>query len=346
MPGNNSPEYNFQSPYNPNFNHVIDGKAHTRSLRGFNIFSNIMPVKDNSMYQMIFFSRPKMHLDYFNMLLDRKMASLLTDVDGIETYIRLMLDPMLHSVSYVKRNGNTEKTYLKSGLINRHNPFIPILSNNLMSLSPPPDLAMNMWNMKPGMREETWGYVDSPPTIYKNFQLNAQFNPESSGALKRMLDTWVRYPALNRLDYMLPRQNELVGGRVDYNTAIYIFNLAPNKRKIMSWGRTIANPIVFPTGGQFAYNHEKTIQATPIDTVFNCYGFEYNDPIILKEFNDLCGVFNPELRKKEIKGIYRGNMVELDDSMLEACAEISVPYIDLNYFTLEWLANKNDLEKL
>ena len=326
------------------FIHLHGNKSNTLNMKSFNFFETIIPSRTKKIHQIVFFTKPKCNLSTEQLKNEREMATLVTKSSNtVEAYVRNMLDPYLKWEDKNVSEGKVKKEPLLNKLNTSDTPFIPIMTNMLNSLSGFPDIAPTTWSAEEGVRKETWGYMNGWSYVYEKRDINATFARDDAGVMEKLISMWVKYSTLVAEGTFAPRMEELLGGRIDYQTGIYNLILAPNKRKILGWAKTIGFPKVNPRGEMFNYKRGEGKTFDEINTIFEIYGMEYNDPIILKEFNEVVGLHNGGLRLNS-NGKYKGEYLELPDSLLEKGMEFAVPYINLDYGTLEWLIHKDKLQ--
>lgn len=268
--------------------------AYTNMLRGINHRGLGNPINanhDNS--GIVFFTRPDLNLSYDNLATHRTLTPLATSNAplSIQRYIRAVLDP-----KGARNRGVT------TPLFDHRNPFIPLLTNNILSLSGWPDIAPETYTSKEGIRKETWSKIDGVYYIYNQFDLTANFRNIAGDPITTMFNVWLQYAVSVTLGEMVPYPENIVESRLDYNTRIYSFVLDPGRRFIQKAAITGASfPTTSPMGAAFNFVGDKTfVQSTEqINVQFNCTGAQYNDPIIFEEFNRLVANFNPQLTIEE-----------------------------------------------
>jgi hypothetical protein len=121
-------------------------------------------------YGLTFFTRPQLNLQADNIRTERKFYSLLSKNElSMQRYIRCMLDPRLnvgvnvkHLASDSAREDKVVYTYpaVTTPLIDVHQAFIPVLTNNLITLSGWPDVTAPVFESDAGMYKESYAQVD------------------------------------------------------------------------------------------------------------------------------------------------------------------------------------------
>lgn len=263
--------------------------AYGKALRGINhrgLGNPIRTNRDNS--GIVLFTRPDLNLTYDNIATNRMLTPLLTDQPyTLQRYIRAMLDFQ-----------GSRAGALPTPLVNEQNPFIPLLTNNLMSLSGWPDVAVETYSSKEGIIKESWGMLDGHYRIAGQFDLTANFRNIDGDPISAFFSAWLVYATGVRRGDLNPYPRNLVENRLDYTTRIYHLILDPSRRfvtKIAAIGYGF--PTTVPHGAAHNYVGDQTyVQSTEqISINFTCYGADYNDPISIDEFNRLVAMVCPQL---------------------------------------------------
>lgn len=267
--------------------------AYGKALRGINhrgLGNPIRTNRDNS--GIVFFTRPDLNLTYDNIALNRMLTPLLTEQQyTLQRYIRAMLD------FEGSRGGG-----LPTPLVNEKNPFIPLLTNNLMSLSGWPDVQVETYSSKEGVIKESWGMIDGHYRVTGQFDLTANFRNIEGDPISAMLSAWLIYATGVRRGDLNPYPRNLIENRLDYTTRVYHLVMDPGRRyvtKIAAIGYGF--PTTVPHGAAHNYVGDQTyVQSTEqISVNFTCYGADYNDPISIDEFNALVAMVCPDLSIEE-----------------------------------------------
>lgn len=264
--------------------------AYQQMLKGINhrgLGNPIRTNRDNS--GIVLFTRPDCNLTYDNIALCRLLTPLLTDNEyTLQRYIRAMLD--------VKgsRGGG-----LPTPLVNPNSPFIPLLTNNLLTSSGWPDIQPGTYNTKEGVLKESQASIDG---IYRTagvFDLSMSFRNVEGDPITAFIATWVLYATLVKYGEINPYPENIIENRYDYNTRITHLVMDPSRRfvtKIAVGHGAFPNNV--PMGANFNFSGEQTyVQSTEqVNINFTVNGAEYNDPILIDEFNRIVAAFNPSLK--------------------------------------------------
>jgi len=281
---------------------------------------------------LTFFTRPRLNLSYNNLSADRRL-SILGAGQGVSRghfpgAIRQWLDPEIAKALY---EGGS-----RSPLIDPNFAFIPLLSNNLISLSGWPDPVTEYYNSDEGLARETWAMADGVDTIYSAFDLNATFRNIAGDPISLLFYVWQIYMSLVYQGKMLPYPDSEMLREIDYQTRIYRLILDPTRTYVQ---KVAACGAAFPTssalGQAFDFSADSPFEqsrASQISIPFRCVGAMYQDPILLREFNDVVQIFNPAMHP-----LYRDKyMVKVPREQLHAYNYAGYPYIDMNTNELQW----------
>lgn len=291
--------------------------------------TTVLPQVNDDDKTYVFFTRPDMNLGESNVKRDRKSIGILKADNSIQKYARLMMDQLANQSE-------------DSPVLDKHNPFIPIMSNTLETLSGFPDIVMESWLSKTGIRKDQFGYADGYDKIYYQFDLDATFTNVIDEPVPHLVSTWMRYMTNVRDGKFLPHRHNYMARRIDYQTAIWVIVTNKNKR-IKKIAKTIGYPIADPQGRFFNYSRaeSKISTGSKINTRFKCFGVDYNDPILLVEFNALMIASHPKIKDMVING--GTDMVEVPDTFKSLFNYRSYPFIDLRYNTLEMIVDKDNI---
>lgn len=352
-------------------------KAGTNNLYGINHrqFKEAVP-ENRDVYGLTFFTRPQLNLMGNNIRRNRKFYPLLnTNPVSVHRYVRGMLDPRLGQMlnwEFKNEDALTEEVFRKYGntwgdwakelaamtfrqnitdcpLVDPHLGFIPILTNNLLSLTGWPDISMESYTSEQGHRREQWIMVDSPYEYLEAFDLTAAFRNTRDEPILLMFQIWELYMSQVFEGMVMPYLDFVTNNEIDYNTRIYRFVLDETKtfiKKCAACGA--AFPTSVPTGKMFDFSDEATYNLSnkEIDITFKCVGADYNDYVTLNEFNYVSAIFSPDMR-----AMMRGeehNLVKIPRGLLTLLNHRGYPYVNMYTLELEWWISRNskDLNRI
>lgn len=329
--------------------------------------------RSKDQYGFTFFTRPQLNLSTLNITNYRGFYSLLTkNKMSYQRFTRAILDPRIDA-----RNTSPRST-ATSPFVNRYNPFISILSNNLVSLSGWPDLTVPIYTSPSGLYGEEFSMVDGVTNHFEAYDLDVTFRNTLGNPLIYMFYIWIKYQTLVFEGILNPYFDMIAENEIDYNTRIYRLVMDKSKRYVTQIACTGASfPINVPTGNLFDYNTDAPYNTKngEINIRFRCMGFIAFEDLIKMYFNQTVGIFNPDMRKvlqHDIKAVSTDDNVLREDPslvyevsgsgyvkipyMIHAMADTAaldqgmlsmvnkaIPYVNLYTNELEWWISKDEL---
>jgi hypothetical protein len=310
------------------------------NFRGFNHRQapSLIPINKDQ-YGLTFFTRPRMNLSDQNLRIMRKLSPLLSQRDdSLQRIIRCWLDPVGNKA------GDFTSPYVDPCM-----PFIPMLSNLLISLPGWPDVSMPYSTSASGIRQEQFSLYDGTEEINRIVDLTANFRNVDGDPITPLLDTWLTYGRGVYFGDLLPHGDSILENEVDYDTRIYRLILDSKKQHVLriaatGWGDPVSNPngAVFnyeaDTGGGQVNNGLQQISVHFVNT-----GIMYNDPILYWEFNQCSEQwFNPAMADGTREQVYQ--KIPIDE--LPIFNYRGYPRINLETFELEWWVSKQEYNAL
>lgn len=266
-------------------------KAIGNTLYGINFRQTGNPIpRAKDLYGFTFFTRPQLNLTRINVTNYRGFYNLLTDnALSYQTYTRLMLDPRLQHVGK-----------LICPFVDKNSAFIPILTNNVQSLSGWPDLVAPTYTSDAGQFGEEHSIVDGVTNHFESYDLDVIFRNTRGNPLLYFFFIWIKYQTLVFEGILNPYIDMVTENEIDYNTRIYRLITDQQKRYVTYIGATGASfPINVPTGTLFDFNIDTPFNTrnTEINIRFRSMGFIAFEDILKLEFNKTGAIFNADLRK-------------------------------------------------
>lgn len=311
---------------------------------------NTVPINKDH-YGLTFFVRPQLNLTPDNIRNARIFTPLLTSNNtSIQMIVRCLLDPRLMvgypSIGYA----------LKCPFVDEHQAFIPILSNHLKSISGWPDIVLPTNTSKEGAYQESHSMVDGTAVNYSAYDIEATFRNSKGDPIMLLFYIWSLYSTLVYEGTLVPYPDFIVENEIDYNTRIYRLVLDPSKKKVQKIGATgISFPTSLPIGGFFDYSSDKPYNDNNSDITirFKCLGAQYQDDILIFEFNKTVAVFNPSMNANKFTRYIRNNtnkdiyylhdtMIQIPDTLLDVFNNRGYARINPENYDLEWWINKSD----
>lgn len=299
--------------------------ALTANYFGINHRGSGNPVPlNNESTGLILFTRPRLNLSYDNIKSVRKMTPLLNnDLNSRERAIRAYLDP----------DGSRE--YYKSNLVDPLCAFIPLLTNNLISLSGWPDPDTPTYTSEAGIYGEQWAMTDGSGEINNVFNLSANFRNIANDPITYLFHTWTRYQTYVYEGKLTPRPDSILENEIDYMTRIWKISLDYTKQFVT---RIAAVGVAFPktdsTGAAFNVSEDNPLSrdTDEVSCEFVAIGAQYYDPILVQEFNDIVCIFNSNMKD----GRREKNYTPLSPGLKPIFNYLGYPRINPYTSEMEW----------
>lgn len=304
------------------------GTAITETLYGLNhrSLANSIPI-NRDYYGLTFFTKPDLRLHADNLFRLRKFAPMLTNREhSLPRAIRAMLD--------FRHNTHNEESYL-CGLIDPKQIFIPLLTNQLISMSGWPDVELPTYTSEPGVYGEQFSFADGIADIYRTWDMTANFRNIPGDPITMMFYYWVMYAQAVFEGLLSPYANNIAENTIDYQTRIYRVVLDSSKRFVQKIACTGASfPTTVPIGTSFNFDTDTPINRNDQITVnFRCIGAEYVDDMIIHDFNRAVCIGNGDMDDLSRQ---RAGMVKIPYEYIFLFNYLGYPRINPNTFELEW----------
>lgn len=318
--------------------------ANSLMMRGFNHRGLGNPVTvnlDNN--GIVFFTRPNLNFSESNLITKRVLSILSTNEEySIPRLIRAYLDPRanwcLDIPPGAKRHNNSP---ISTPLVDRFCPFIPLLTNNLISLNGWKDIDMDSYTSPEGKARQTFSQIDSIGEILDGYTLTANFRNVPGDPITLMFLVWLLYSGWVYRGDLMPYPESMLENERDYETRIYRLVLDPSRRyvqKIACCGASF--PTAISIGSSMNFNAEKPYMddTAQITVPFRATGALYNDPIIIYWFNRVTFRWCPNL-KLAIDGSSDA-YVKVPNDLLRDYNYRGLPHINPETLELEWWVPK------
>lgn len=272
-------------------------RAISNNLFGINFRQTgaVLP-RAKDQYGYTFFTRPQLNLSSLNITNYRGFYSLLTQNKvSYQRFTRAILDPRLGRVG-----ANEQSPGIVCPLVDPFNPFISVLTNNIVSLSGWPDLTVPTRTSEAGLYGQQHSMVDGVTNHFEAFDLDVTFRNTKGNPLIYLFYIWIKYETLVFEGILNPYLDMVTENEIDYNTRIYRLVMDTQKRYVTQIACTGASfPVNVPTGNLFDYNSDAPYNTknSEVNIRFNCMGFLAFDDIIKMYFNQTVAIFNPDIRK-------------------------------------------------
>lgn len=310
------------------------------SFRGLNITGRNNAISLNTEnHGYTFFTKPLMNLSEENCMVDRRLSQILNpNVDSIERKVRAYLDPRQHQAQ--------GQDWCPG--VDVFNPFIPLLSNNLISLTGWEDFTINLSTTTPGVYRDAMSYVDDVPYQFNTYDLQMTTRNIAGDPISWLFFIWLTYMGLNNEGRIMAYPDLVMLREFDANTRVYRLIMDSTKTyvtRIAACGAGI--PMNTPTGQilNFTGDGSETPYQTAADQLnfsIRCMGTTIYDHILIYEFNDLVETFNPAMRMPTRDY----SMVKLKQNEKNYFNFFAYPYINAaKNMELEWYVWKHIYEQ-
>lgn len=284
---------------------------------------------------ILLLTRPDLNLTYNNIGRVRQLTHLLDqNLRSVPNAVKLSLDMR------TQRSNN-----LVSPLVDLNNPYLALLSNAAITMSPPPDLGINLYQSPEGRFREQFMMNDSIAENHSYYDLTMTFSNIKGNAVVLTFLTWLQYMGFLRVGPIKPHPENLIRNRMDYNTRIERYKMDVTGRYVEQWFHTGASvPKNISIGASFALNRLEPMEMEnkEISVQFGCVGAVYNDPIQLWELNARMIRYHPGLRDDRRKRLFY--KVPFEDHSLTNMH--GYPLINLLTRELEWWVPKEEYRNL
>ena len=276
---------------------------------------------NHDQHGLTFFTRPQLNLTDSNVLNVRKLVSLMTGESvSVQRMVRNVLDPRLTDPCPV---------------LDPKSAFIPVLSNLLLSLNGWPDPTIESYTSKPGVAGEEISFVDGYIDDKATYSLQAKFRNVVGDPISLMIDSWIQYEDCVFSGKMLPYPDFIANNEIDYMSRVYRLVLDKTRRyvqKIAACGACY--PTASTTGQSFNYESDAPRNASldELQINFRAIGWIYNDYMLVSNFNNVVGVFNPDMRTRNLER----SMVRIPHEQLMYFKNRGYPRIDPNTMEMQW----------
>ena len=290
--------------------------------------------KNTDSQGLVFFTKPCMNLSYDNVILHRKMRNLADPrLDSMGNYIRCILNPP----GFDERGDKIRSTINNDKLA-----FLPI-GNFLLSMSDPPDYVGNVYTTREGWGGEQVSIFESRPLINKAYDLSLTFANMDGDLINSIFSRWIEYQARVYEGSMLPFPIFIANNMKDYETRAYRIILDQSGKYIRRiYAPTAMFPYSDPEGAGMGYERNDIFntKSDEIQITFNAQGAQFNDPILLYEFNKIVEKFHPDLNPTK-----RTSVIKIEGELLNGLDKkqllnfYTYPYINVDTMELEWWAD-------
>lgn len=285
----------------------------------------------------VFFTRPRLNLTASNIVTNRKLTTLLTDnPKSIGRIVRNYLDPVI---------AKQERKY-PCPFVDPWNVFMPLLSNSLISMTPPPSTTVGTYTTgTAGAAKEVFSMIDDIVVDYSVYTTTATFRNLPGNPFLTLFYCWMLYASLQFLDEgPIPYPDDINNFRMNYTTRYYHLVMDASKRYVQAFQAPMyAFPISIESGSIFTYDINKPMNEAmkTLDIQFQCVANIWNDPILIEQFNTSVALMNPSMSDRNRKGV----MVKVPYEALVVFNGIGYPRINPDTWELEWWVTKEQYQQ-
>lgn len=298
---------------------------------------------------LAFFTRPRLNLTTENIRAVRLMTPLLTsEPASLQRIIRCLLSPDLARLD------------IGSPFVDRQQAFIPVLTNNLISMAGWPDLEAPQFTSQQGVYKEAFSIVDGLVVNYTTYDITANFRNLPGDPISALFLIWLHYMSNVFVGSMVPFPDMIVQNEIDYNTRIYRLILDATKTRVTAIAACgAAFPWSVPYGAKFNFDAQAPVNRwdEQITINFRCMGVMYQDDILIDEFNSTVAMFNDQMEQKNFSaqrarvagGSYdirwsNRYLMQVPMDALGVFNNRGYPRIDPDTYELQWWVSKEDYQ--
>lgn len=248
--------------------------------------------KNTDRQGLVLFTRPRLNLTYNNLSSLRRFSRYLSsDRKSLHRAIRCLLDPRLADQLITDNEMDS--------IVDNKQAFITLLTNTCLTVSGFPDTTVDTYTAPEGIRKESWGMIDSVAEINQPIDITCNFANMYGDPISHLFELWTAYAGYIYSGELVPYPDQIYKREIDYQTRLWRLVLDSNGQYVTKIGSLIAGfPMVGMSGAHYDYAREDiNIRSTDqISVPFRFFGCEYEDPILIHEFNLTVGYFNPIMR--------------------------------------------------
>lgn len=292
--------------------------------------------QNRDFYGLTLFTRPQLNMSLENLRSSRAFIPLLTqDTMSIGRAVRSYLDPRLYLEG------------IDCPVVDPENVFLPLLGNHCLSVSGWPDIELQSYQSEPGVYKEVFGFVDSTDDLRGAYTVTASFRNMPGSPILVLIRTWMDYMQKVFRGDLVPYPDYIMHNKIDYNTRIWRLILDPTKTYVVQLGCCgAAYPVSWPGGKTFDYRIDQPLNTDTheLSIQFQCYGAMYNDPVLVRQFNQAVSIFCPSMRDKVRSAVMQKVPPEAM-GLLNNTGNSGFARINPDTYELEWYVRKDDYKE-
>ena len=318
------------------------------ALSKFNRFGLSHGNQNYLKYGYIFITRPHLNLNSMNLKADRILNLLnTTNPNTIRFGIRIMLDTesargksLLGLNEYgeteiVHEKGEIQEAALKCPYVDWRSPFFTWITNNITDFSGGPSYQLETDQDAGGYFGEQQALALANNSYKKPFDLSISVDDPYGGPIDAAIFYWTYVMQQQYLGTVVAYPEDIDDQLLNYTVSIYRFIMDFSGQYIQrAYKYTGCFPISRPGASVADFTKDQPFveQARHFTIGFKCGSgnVDERDPIIIKEFNDLCERYYPPFANFPVaNGIKRNKgTVDTNLSVPKGCVFKSVEEID------------------
>lgn len=262
-------------------------------------------------YGHIFITRPHLNLNAYNLKSDRILNLLnTTDPNNIRFAIRIMLDTeSARGTSFLKIDeygreemvnitGDLQDRAMRCPYVDWRSPFFTWITNNITDFSGGPNYQLEVDQDSGGYFGEQQSLALANSTYKKPFDLSISVDDPYGGPIDAALFYWTYVMQQQYLGTIVAYPQDINDQLLNYTVSIYRFIMDFSGQYIQrAYKYTGCFPISRPGASVADFSKDQPFveQARHFTMAFRCGSgnVDERDPIIIKEFNDLCERYYP-----------------------------------------------------
>ena len=286
---------------------------------------------------MVFLVRPDLNLSYYNTLASRRLSSLaLAPENSLGRAIQVMLSPRL-----------MDKEPVASPIFDNRQAFVTPFTSALVSLSGWPEKTASTEVSPEGLMGEAHVRMVGKPKDLGEMTLTANlYNPEGN-IISTIFSVWIETALRCKHGSMAPWVENDGSNTLDYTSRIFHLILDRHKRFVTSIAATgYIFPAVDPTAAKFNFARETATgqDLNQVSISFEGAIPEYDDPILIREFNEIVIKANSDMEDHPNGMTYSKVVVKETGDVMEPHVEYrTIAGIRKPYYTT---ARRGDYVKL
>lgn len=243
-----------------------------------------------------FITRPELCLVNGSIMEDPVLAPMMSEDPGSTSFLlKCLLDPQ-----WVRNHTSLVSACPR---FDRGNPFVPMLCNNLTSMSGWPDYKVETETTEGGFFGDDQTLVKGSDENRKSYDFTLEFREIDGGLISALMQMWTKYQSNVALGRSIAYGTQIDEVYANYTCSIYRFLTDPTRKRITKWARAMGTyPVGNPLGAMMNINEgENYIANTGKFSInFTVNDVAYNDYKSLLDFNRTVYNFNNDIESWDV----------------------------------------------